>query len=595
MGPSDTLFIELAIAKGYLDRAHAEEALSVQSATAQDGAGRRLLAQILEEEGWMTAEQVREVSSQIEEGGIRTGRIEGYRLLAKVGQGGMATIYKAVREVTGETVALKVLPRRMAQKTDFIERFLRESRAATRIVSEHIVRTLDVGFSGGYFYFAMEFVDGESVDTTLSIDGVIGEAKALRIVHQIAQALRDEESAKMLHRDIKPGNILVSKEGVAKLTDFGLARDIREESVTQTGMTLGTPNYMSPEQTLARKALDIRSDIYSLGATFYHMVTGSVPFRGETSIETMVKHLGEPLVPPRERRPELSEVCNAVILKMLEKNRDDRYGTARELIEDLELVMAGQAPKHAQVASARALRHEAEPAPPPTRARRLAGLRSRQSWVLWIEIGTVLFLAAIAGLVVYGLLAPEKEPGAERGGQRPLTAADRAAESALDDAKRFAEKNPAELAAIAHRLAAVKREYEKTAAGAEADRLAGEARSRLAAATGQALAECDKAAAALMAQDRFGEAEQAYEKFPQPLRTPETAERLESARQDVAKRASGRFLALKRQAEDLMNKGQWAEARKLIEPARLFGVRDVEEEAGKLLERIDAAGGATVP
>ena len=338
---SDSVFISVAVGSGRLTRAHADMALAVRQAAKEQGSAPPSVQKVILDRGWMTPEQVSEVIAQIGGGPHKAGRIEGYRLLAKVAQGGMGTVYKAIREATGEVVALKILPRRTAQKPDSVERFLRESRVLAKINSDHIVKTVDGGFSGGYYYYAMEFVEGESVDTTLSIDGAMSESQALGIVHQVSLALRDAELAGMVHRDIKPGNILVREDGVAKLTDFGLAHEIDEETEAPNGMTLGTPSYMSPEQARG-VPLDVRSDIYSLGVTFYYMVTGTVPFKGDTSQLTMLKHLNEQPVAPITRRPDLSPGCNDVILKMLAKDRGERYRHADELIHDLELVMEGK-------------------------------------------------------------------------------------------------------------------------------------------------------------------------------------------------------------------------------------------------------------
>jgi len=200
----DMLFIQMAEAKGYLEPEHAEEALTLQRRQAASGE-RHPIRDIVLDRGWMTDEQVAEINGQITGGWEKTGKIEGYKLLSKIGQGGMGAIYKAERLETGELCALKILPGRLAERGDFVERFLREARAALRMRSEHIVRPVDVGISGGYYYFAMEYVEGESVDTTLSIDGPMAESKALRIVHQIALALADAEKTGMVHRDIKPG------------------------------------------------------------------------------------------------------------------------------------------------------------------------------------------------------------------------------------------------------------------------------------------------------------------------------------------------------------------------------------------------------
>lgn len=335
----DTVFISMALAKGYLDPAQADKAREMRKAP-----DAKPLPVMLVQEGWMTQEQVTELEAAMAAGGVTTGKIAGYRLVAKIGKGGMGTVYKAEKK-TGETVALKILPKRMAERPHFVERFLRESHAAQSIESIHIVKAIDVGISGGYYYYAMEYVNGESVETTLSLDGSIREERAAKIVRQIALALKDFEKAGFVHRDIKPGNILVSGE-MAKLTDLGLAREIGDDPTLAKGMTVGTVNYMSPEQARGDMVLDTRSDIYSLGVTFYHMVTGVVPFKSDNSTSTMLKHLNEAPIAPITRKPELSRDCNDIILKMLEKDRDKRYQKAQQLVDDLERLIARQPLTH---------------------------------------------------------------------------------------------------------------------------------------------------------------------------------------------------------------------------------------------------------
>ncbi|MFH1730036.1 MAG: protein kinase [Planctomycetota bacterium] len=557
----DALFIEMAVAKGYLDRARAEEALSTERATEEDGAGRRFLRDILADEGWMTKGQIIEVEAEIENGSTHTGRIAGYRVLSKIGRGGMGTVYKAEREETGELVALKVLPRKMAERGDFVERFLREARAASKIKSEHIVKTVDVGFSGGYYYFAMEYVEGESVDTTISIDGAMDELKATHIAHQMALALRDAEQAGIVHRDIKPGNVIVAEDGLAKLTDFGLARGVTDDSTTQAGLALGTPNYMSPEQARAAGSLDVRSDIYSLGVTFYHMVTGAVPFHGETSLLTMLKHLNEQPVAPMTRRPGLSQGCNDVILKMLAKDRADRYRTAADLVTDLALVMEGKPPQYAESAKAAPGSAEEKPGKAPTDAGRFAQEMRRHGRVRWLKTGTTAFLFLLVGIVVYSILFTGGEPnrkqrsGGPVGQDKPdgLGSRERAARAALAGAKRFAADNPDEFVAIAARFAAAEKDHKRSSVHEEAERLRAEAQARLESAVRAALKSCDQAAEALAKQGRFSEAISAYGMFPDSLRTPEALDRIRRAR-----------LALEQRAE--------AQAGELLANARRVGV-----------------------
>jgi serine/threonine-protein kinase len=592
---SDTLFIEMAVAKGYLDRERAEEALHIQEATKDDGEHMRVLRRIVVSEGWMTEDQVTEVAAQIDEGSEKTGKIEGYTLLSKIGQGGMGAVYRARREATGETVALKVLPGRMARRSDFVERFLREARAASKIQSDHIVRAVDVGFSGGYYYFAMEFVEGESVDTTLSIDGPMAESKVLHIIHQMALALRDAEEAGLVHRDIKPGNIIVTEDGVAKLTDFGLAREISDDSITQTGVTLGTPNYMSPEQARAMKSLDVRSDIYSLGVTFYHMATGTVPFHGETSLLTMLKHLNEEPVAPMTRRPDLSRACNDVILKMLKKDRDERYRRADELVADLERVMNGKEPKYAQ---------STEPAPEaegeegeqvPEELERFAQEIRKQGRVRWIKVATVLFGLALFAVVVYAVFIAPGEPGPGEGnggtssenGPVAPTKRERLARETLDAAKDFAARNPERHVPVWRRFEQVANEYRASQVYDEARRLRDEARKTLEAEVDKALAACRTRAEELAKVNRFGDAKAAYDAFPEPLEIPDAVQRIDAARRDLDQRAQAKYEELRRRAEVYIENGKLSAARKTVEPALTFGLSGVVARAKKLLARID--------
>jgi len=572
VAPSDSIFIDLAVAKGHLDPDRADEAMAIERATRDDGEGRRFLRDVLVKEGWMSREQIEEVDRQIGDGAAHTGRIEGYTLLSKIAQGGMGTVYKARREATDKLVALKVLPRRMARKPDFVERFLREARAASKIESEHIVRPVDVGFSGGYYYFAMEYVEGESVDTTLSLDGPMSEAKALEIIRQMALALRDADRVGLVHRDIKPGNILVQRNGVAKLTDFGLAREPADDSTTQTGVTLGTPNYMSPEQAKAMRSLDVRSDIYSLGITLYHMVTGGVPFKGDTSLLTMLKHLNEPPVAPLARRSDLSQGCNDIILKMLAKDRNHRYRNADELITDLKLAMAGRAPKFAQ---------HREPEPESDETLRRAEERERfaeeirkRGRMRWVGVGSVVFVIALIGVMAYAFFYPWE--GRERGASAKR---EQVARAALDGARRFAEEHPTRLAAIVERYAALERDCRGTKSAEEAGPLRSEVQGRLDAAVAGAMAGRRARAEALASADRFGEALAVYADFPAELKTPAVLDRVDVARCALRNRAAARWEDIRGRAESLIAANDWAGAVAALEAAGAFGMPDIAAEA----------------
>ena len=272
--------------------------------------------------------------------------IGGYELLAKVGTGGMGAVYKARQASLDRVVALKILPPRLARDQDFLARFFREARAAGRLNHPNVVAGIDVGEADGYFYFAMEYVEGETVGDILRRDGGLSETRSIEIVRQVAGGLAHAHKQNLIHRDIKPDNILIDADGAAKLCDLGLARSTVDEdaTVTQAGTAIGTPFYIAPEQARGERDLDARTDVYGLGATLFHMVAGVPVFEGQTSAVIMAKHLNEP-------PPELSKVAegtgaglSAVVAKCLEKEPGRRYQSMTNLVDDLDRVASGERP-----------------------------------------------------------------------------------------------------------------------------------------------------------------------------------------------------------------------------------------------------------
>jgi serine/threonine-protein kinase len=208
----------------------------------------------------------------------------GYELIRKLGEGGMGATYLARQVSMDRLVALKVLKKGLAKKAGFVERFVREAHLAGRLSHANIVQALDVGEAGGFHYLAMDYVEGQTASALIPSGGAMPEAQALDIALQVARALEAAHRQGIVHRDVKPENILVTAEGIAKLCDFGLAREAEGESgLTQTGTALGTPHYIAPEQARGEGGVDVRADIYSLGATLYHLVTGRTPFEGPTA------------------------------------------------------------------------------------------------------------------------------------------------------------------------------------------------------------------------------------------------------------------------------------------------------------------------
>ncbi len=273
-------------------------------------------------------------------------QIPGFQVLGRLGQGAMATVFKAKQLSLDRIVAIKVLPRRMSENEEFVNRFYKEGRAAAKLSHNNIVQAIDVGEAGGYHYFVMEYIDGKTVWDDLRDNKVYEEALAIDVIIQTARALEHAHERGFIHRDVKPKNIMITKQGVVKLADMGLAREMSdmEAAMAEAGRAYGTPYYISPEQIRGEVNIDFRADIYSLGATFYHMVTGKVPFEGNTPSAVMHKHLKQPLVPPDHLNTSLTAGVGEVIEVLMAKKREDRYTSTKDLLIDLEAIKKGEPP-----------------------------------------------------------------------------------------------------------------------------------------------------------------------------------------------------------------------------------------------------------
>ncbi|RLC69883.1 MAG: serine/threonine protein kinase, partial [Chloroflexi bacterium] len=268
-----------------------EECLAEQKQLAANNR-QTALSDLLVEKGIVTRRQIDRIIKSMEE--IRPAQqIPGYQILEKLGSGAMATVFKAKQLSLDRLVAIKVLPKRFSENPEYVERFYREGKAAAKLNHPNIVQAIDVGEANGYHYFVMEYVEGHTLYDELIAGKVFSESEALDIAIQITRALVHAHENGLIHRDVKPKNIMITKDGVAKLADMGLARMAADEQTAQAeaGKAYGTPYYISPEQIRGEVDIDFRADIYSLGATLYHMVTGRVPFDGPTPVAVMNKHL----------------------------------------------------------------------------------------------------------------------------------------------------------------------------------------------------------------------------------------------------------------------------------------------------------------
>ena len=335
-----------------------------------------------------------------------------YRLDAQVGTGGMSTVYRAFDTVLERSVAIKLMHRPLASHSDQLERFRREARAVAQLNHPHIVGVIDAGEDSDTPFIVFEFVEGQTLKDRIRGSGRLPVPEAVAYAIEIARALGAAHAQGIVHRDVKPQNVLVDEEGTAKVTDFGIARTLDQEGLTADGRVLGTTDYVSPEQALGH-AVTGQSDLYSLGIVLFEMLTGDVPFRGENQIAVAMKHVREELPDLQALRPEASSALAAVVDRATAKDLSRRYADDAELIADLEDVLAIETARSGQATGeATAILRTLPP-----RARRRLPLRMRVNPRVVLA---VLLLAVAAGAAVL-LLAADRTtrgtgvtPGAER-------------------------------------------------------------------------------------------------------------------------------------------------------------------------------------
>jgi serine/threonine protein kinase len=344
----DTMFGRMALDQGLCTDEELRH--SLQELEARRELNPIILKDLMIELGYVTKPQAERLGISIKESKAAAHQIPGYKILGKLGAGAMAIVYKAKQLSLNRTVAIKVLPKRFSENPEYVERFYKEGQAAGSLNHPNIVQAIDVGEAGGYHYFVMECVEGKTLYDDLSAGKVFPETEALEIIIQVAHALAHAHAKGLIHRDVKPKNIMINTAGEVKLADMGLARATTdlEAAQTEAGKAYGTPYYIAPEQIRGKIDIDGRADIYGLGATFYHLITGRVPFMAEDSAEVMKKHLREKLIPPDHINTSLSAGVSEVIEIMMAKHREDRYKNVEELLMDLEALRNGQPPIRAR-------------------------------------------------------------------------------------------------------------------------------------------------------------------------------------------------------------------------------------------------------
>jgi serine/threonine-protein kinase len=258
-----------------------------------------------------------------------------YRLESKLGSGGMSTVYLAKDETLERMVAVKVLHGEISDQPDQIERFRREARAVAQLSHPNVVAVIDAGEDSGHPYIVFEYVEGETLKQRIDRLGKLPVDEAVAYAIEIGRGLQLAHARQLVHRDVKPQNVLIDSEGRAKVTDFGIARSLESDGLTKTGRVLGTTDYVSPEQAMGQD-VDARSDVYSLAVLLYEMLTGKVPFEAETLVGVAMKHVNEPMPNVQQRRPEVSSAVAAAIERATDKEPRRRYEDMAGMLSDLE-------------------------------------------------------------------------------------------------------------------------------------------------------------------------------------------------------------------------------------------------------------------
>lgn len=261
-----------------------------------------------------------------------------YEIIEKIGNGGMATVYKAKCHVLNRYVAVKVLRDEFTTDEEFIKRFAAEAQSAASLTHPNIVSIYDVGHEDNLYYIVMELIKGKTLKQIINEDGKLPWKWSLNIASQIASALETAHRNKIIHRDIKPHNIIITEDGIAKVTDFGIAKVVSNSTITAFGATIGSVHYFSPEHAKGGYT-DEKSDIYSLGVVMYEMLTGQVPFDADTAVSVALKHMQEEPIEPMELNPDIPKAVNDIIMKAMQKDTGLRYQSATEMLNDINMAL----------------------------------------------------------------------------------------------------------------------------------------------------------------------------------------------------------------------------------------------------------------
>lgn len=396
----DSMVTRLVVDRGLATREEVDACIALREKLRKSG---RLhsMDEVLVAKGIVTDRQLARLRRAAEkpQGDIH---ISGYHIHERLGAGAMGAVYHATQLSVQRPVALKVLAPKYSSDAKYVELLREEARATGRLNHPHIVGVIEAGIENGTAFIVMEYVDGGTVNDLLAKEKRLPEERSLQIARQMALALEHAHSRGFVHRDVKPKNIMLTKGGTAKLADLGLARPIEDEARNraEAGQALGTPYYISPEQAQGQPATP-RSDLYSLGITLYHMLTGRLPFQGNGRVEVMRKHIREQAIPPDHLVPTISQSAAEIVEMLMQKSPPNRYSSAAELVEDIDLALGGRPTKYARRApDLGAVPVEALPEPTPVEAPAAPSIFASTAGI----VATILLAASIIANIVLGLL-----------------------------------------------------------------------------------------------------------------------------------------------------------------------------------------------
>jgi len=538
--------------------------------------------------------------------GSSTWRLGNYEIVRAIGEGGMGSVYEAIQGGLGRRVALKVLAPHLTKDQAFLKRFAREAQSAAALSHPNLVTVYENGHEKERYYFSMEYVDGETLSDRLKREGRLPVHEAISIAAQVATALDYAwKQDRIIHRDVKPGNIMLTAQGPVKVTDLGLAKSIAVDSdVTRAGTGLGTPHYMAPEQSRGAEDVDCRADIYSLGITLYQMITGALPFTGETPYAVVMAHAGQPFPDPQQVDPEIPrEVC-ALLRKMCAKDPIMRYQVPGELLEDLEAL---NVPSQREPARSKDTRFQEQatvpmtapyaparrPRPEPPRPAFIAALA-----VVCIVAGALLMWSSYRrshrpGVPPTTSIRPIPEvrtttiPQRPDPGVFPATSRDARLKELLEYATEYTKAHPDEYAVLIRNFRAAEREAKGTKYALMAqDGIRKVEKARRGAAQ-QRLKRLRSEARELVEAGRVHDAFAALRTFPEELKPGLELGELPAPEAILRKDVAAYFDRLKVQAAELLGDGKFGEAREFYLAAKGFGLPEIAAAADGLLAALD--------